>query len=713
MAGPWEKYQAPQTVKPWEKYAKAAAEAPAATTPDGRTVAPGTTADEAARIPEGMVYDPRTGGYADTAAQAQRMGKGAGAAASYMAGTPFIGESMDEIAGAVSSLGGANPEIEQERFRQSRKQFQESDPKTAMGLEIAGGVVGSAPLAAGGAGLVTRAGGGALGKGAAAAATAGTAGALEGASQGYGAGRGQGRVKGAQTGAAIGGGLGVALGPTAAALGYGAQELARRVKKLDLRVIADEFGISRKAARVVQRALREDDLDAAMTALQNAGPDAMLADAGDATAALLDASMNSGGRALRVGREAVDTRAAQAGAELGGKLDGILGTTQGRREAQRRIAQRTAPARKAAYDRAYASPIDYASDAGRNVEDVLARVPSSTMNRAIREANEAMQAAGVRNRQIMAEIADDGTVTFKEMPNVQQLDEIRKALSQIAQDETDAVTGKITGAGRRASGLARDLNEAIGEAAPAYKRATRIGGDKIREENAFNTGARLFSGSTTLEDVTEAVADGSMTSRAAAAAGLRNQIEERLSNVRRTITDGSTDAREAMQLVKDISSRANKAKVRALVGGKKADELFAMIDEALPALELRAAVAGNSKTAIRQAIQGQVKEEVAPGFLRKVASEAGNPLDAAKAVTQAVTRSGDKVLSDAEREIYAEIADALVGKRGQAAQQALRTVRRAMNGQPINDAQARQVGKVTGALVFSGGYRPTQERLVR
>lgn len=680
-------------------------------TPDGRTAAPGTTAEEAARVPAGMIYDERTGGYVDTALQAERLGKGRGAAASYMAGTPLVGESMDEIAGAVSSaLTGKSPEIEQETFRQSRQQFQESNPKTATALEIGGGVVGSLPAAAVGASGVAGMRGGMLAKGATAAAGGAATGAVEGAAQGYGAGRGQERTKGARSGAMMGGALGAALGPTAAALGYGAGELVKRVKGMDVRVIADEFGLSPKAARVVQKALRDDDLEAASRAISSAGDGAMLADAGEGTAALLDAAMASGGKALRVGRQAVDERASAVGARLGGDLDNVLGVTQGRKEAQRRISQRTAPARKKAYDAAYSTPIDYAGS-GQAIEDVLSRVPSGTLRKAVQEANDAMQTAGVKNQQIMARELEDGVFELVEMPNVQQIDEIRKALSQIARDETDAVTGKVSGAGLRASRLARELNTALGDAVPAYKRATKIGGDKIAEENAFDMGARLFSQSTTVENVADAMQGASISARQSAAAGLRRQIEDRLSNVRRTITDGSTDAREAMQLVKEMSSRANKEKVELLLGPDKAKEMFALIDKSLPALELRAAVAGNSKTAIRQAIQGQVAEEAAPGFLRKVASEFGNPLDAAKEVTQTMMRANGRSLSDAERAIYGEIADALTAKRGRDAQQALRTVRKALEGQPINDAQARQVGKVAGALIFSGGYRPTQEAL--
>lgn len=703
MAGPWEKY-APAG-KPWEKYAK-----PAANTADGRTTAPGTTEEQASRIPEGMIYDERTGGYVDTARRAERGGKAPGAVANFISGAPFVGEFADEALGHISgAIEGRSPEIGQEVFRQSREQFAQENPKTAMGLKVAGGVIGSLPLALTGAGMVAGAAG-KVGQIATAVGLGGATGAVEGAAQGYGAGEtAEDRATGARRGAVVGGALGAALAPVASVLGMGAKEALRRVKGLDLRVIADEFGLSRKAARVVQAALRNDDLDAAQAALTQAGDTGMLADAGPSSAALLDAAMASGGQALRVGRDAVEGRAEQAGKALSGRLDEALGVPLGRREAQRAIAQRTAGARKAAYDQAYGQAIDYAG-AGQEVEAVLQRVPTGTMQRAISEANEAMQEAGVKNRQIMAQIADDGSVSFREMPNVQQLDEIRKALSQIARDETDAVTGKISAGGLRARRLAGDLNEAIKNAAPAYKRAVRIGGDKIAEENAFNMGVDVFKRGVTLEDVNDAMRGASQQARAQAVAGLRRGIEDTLSNVRRAISDPNVDAREAMQLAKDMSSRANHAKLNALLGGKS-KEVLSALDEALPALELRAAVAGNSKTAIRQSIQDQVATETAPSLLRRVAGKAGNPLEAAKEITSAVVRTNDQAMTEAQKQIYAEIAQALTNQRGADAQRALSVVRRAINGQPVNDAQAQMIGKAAGALLFSGGYQGLERTL--
>lgn len=134
---------------PWTKYQKAGAPIPTRGADSSLSVAPGTTPEQAARIPEGMVYDPQTGGYVDTALAAQRGGAAGGLATSYLGGTPFVGSYVDEAAGAIDrALTGANPEIAQETVRQAQQQFCESNSKAALGASIAGGVVGSLPMLA-------------------------------------------------------------------------------------------------------------------------------------------------------------------------------------------------------------------------------------------------------------------------------------------------------------------------------------------------------------------------------------------------------------------------------------------------------------------------------------------------------------------------------------------------------------------------------------
>ncbi len=428
---------------------------------------------------------------------------------------------------------------------------------------------------------------------------------------------------------------------------------------------------------------------------------------------LADSAAPTGGKALNAARDAADGRAAIVGQRLPKVLDGVFGKPKGIKTAAKEISQGTASARQKAYDAAYSKPIDYSGANGRQIESVLSRVPPNSLKAAIDEANEALIAAGQRNQQIMAQIADDGSVTFKEMPNVQQLDENKKALDGIARETVDQF-GRMTAKGLRARKLASELREATKQAVPLYGRALRLGGDKVRQDEGLDLGKSLLFKGTTVEDVQSFLNQGvSNETRQAVRQGVRESIEQNLSNVRRTITDPNTDAREAMQLAKEMSSRANIQKLRLILGGPRADRLLKELDRSATALELRAAVAQNSKTAIRQSIQEQVAEETAPGLVRRTTGNLGNPLDAAREVTQSIAAIDPRSMSARERGMFAEIAKALTGIKGKDAQDALKAIRGALKGQPMKDAQAELIGRVVAGATALGLYQSAKQPLAR
>lgn len=645
---------------------------------------------------------------ADKMAEAQMVqagagGKLAGFASKAVQGLPFVGEWVDEGFDKIDPGRGG-------RLRQIQDAYETTNPKSATAAEVTGGVVGSLPLAGAAVGAAMKpasmAGkalaGGLIGVG---------GGATEGAISGAGRADPGERGAGAMEGALIGGGLGAALGAVAPVAGAGIKKLSQRVKKLDVRTIAQELGVSMPAARSVKAALVNDDLSGAMDRIKLSGEDAMLADAGDATGALFDAATKTGGEALSVGRKAVGERATQAGQRLTKRLDDILGQAGGIRAAARGIAQKSSAARQAAYERAYAQPINYAAEQGRKIEGVLARIPPNTLRKAVAEANEGMIEQGLQNMQILADIAEDGSVSFREMPNVRQLDAIKRALGDVAQREVDEF-GRPTGAGIRASRLAGDLRDAVKDAVPDYGTAVKLGGDKIAEDNALRIGKGLLTRNVTFEEVRDAMRGASQEAKDAARRGLREHIEETLSNVRRTISDPNVDAREAMQLVKDMSSRANEKKAR-LVLGTDAKALLDELDRAEAALALRGVIARNSDTAIRQSIQGQVRDEATPGLIRRVLGRGGNPLDAAKEITETVAGIDPRSMSQAEKQVFDEIAQALVSIRGEDAQRAIQVIERALQGQPIKDAEAELIGRALAISLAGGGYQTGEQFLSR
>jgi hypothetical protein len=332
---------------------------------------------------------------------------------------------------------------------------------------------------------------------------------------------------------------------------------------------------------------------------------------------------------------------------------------------------------------------------------------------AIDEANDAMRADGITNRQIMAEIGDDGSVVFREMPNVQQLDEIKKALDTIGRESVDQF-GRPTSQGRRAKNLARQVRDAVKEAVPEYGRALRLGGDKIQQDEGLTLGKTLLFKNTTVEDVKDFLNQGvSNEAKQAVRQGVRDSIEQNLSNVRRTITDPNVDAREAMQLVKEMSSRANVAKLRLVLGNVRANRLLQELDRSAAALELRAAIAQNSKTAIRDSIQGQVADETAPNLAQRAVGNVGNPFDSAQEITKTIAGIDPRSMSAREKAIFDEVAQVLVNTKGSDAQQALNVITQAMNGQPIKDAQAALIGEIVATAGGLTAYQEVKQNLAR
>lgn len=627
-------------------------------------------------------------------------------------GAPLVGEWLDEGVEAFSpKAAGA--------MRATSDAMERQHPVQSAALNIAGGVATAAPFVASAAGgkavdWVAK-GGTKLARGARAGAIAAPAGAVEGAAALSGRDNDN-RIAGGATGAVVGGGIAAALGPLAPLLSEGVANLARRIKRLDVRTIASEFGVSNEAARVLRSQLANDDLDAASKILARGGDDAMLAEAGPATRNALDTAMATGGDALATARPRVDQRAMQAGAKFKTTLNNVLGDAEGGIKGQaKRIAQRTSAARSKAYEHAYAQPTPMAGKAGRDLQAALERVSPKVMQRAVDEANDMMRNKGLKNLNIMASIDDaTGEVTFSQPLAVSQLDYIARALGQIAADETDKLTGKMSGTATRASSQAKAIRDALKEGVDGYARALKLGGDNIRETDALVMGRKLLNESTTFEDVRTAMAGASDAEKMAAKKGLRENIEAVMGRARATIADmesgsfdfdtGQNALGEAVAAVRAMTTPNNFRKARAVLGGD-AKTLFDEMQRTSDAMILRSAVARNSATAIRQAGQDQMAAETAPGLLRRSLGNAGNPLDGAKEITQTLAGIDPQTISDAQRGYYAEIADALTRIKGPAAQKALDAVKSAMTGQPMKDADARLIGRLVAGNAASLGYQ--------
>ena len=624
-------------------------------------------------------------------------------------GIPLVGSRTDELVGAIAGPEAATG------MRAVSGAMQRQRPGQTLGLNLAGGLLASggalaaAPKKA--AGLATNV----LGSGSRAsqflrgAATGSALGALEGGIYGSGEGtnwpeRASEAIGGAKAGAAVG----AVTGGAAPIVSEAAGNIISLFKRDDINKIAREFGISKMAAKVIKNTFDQGgDIDAAVTNLGRAGDEAMLADAGPAAQALLDAANVFGGAAGRTVRTAIGQRMARTGEAVEQSLNEALGQPpEGPRTAVMEIAERTRPQRDQAYSEAYAQPIDYASEQGRAIEAVLSRInriDPKVLQSAIAEANADMEYRNLTNQQIMAQIADDGTVRFSNPPNVQQLDEIKKALGKIAYQQNVDQFGRLTNAGVRYAGLAGELKDAISGAVGPYKSAVAIGGDKLAEERAFKLGAGLLSPKTRVEDLTfELGSNPSQSQIEAAKSGVRMFVNDALTNVRAIASEPAADALEARKVVKavtDLSSDNARAKIRQLMG-VEADALLDQIDQAAQSAFVRAAMAQNAKTAGRLAIDQTVGEITAPGVVGQAMQ--GEAINTTKAMIQAVTGQTAEYTAARRQKIYNDIAKALTEKGGENALTALKVMDAAMRGQSLTGEQTDQLAKMISGVLFSG-----------
>lgn len=492
------------------------------------------------------------------------------------------------------------------------------------------------------------------------------AGAAEGMGLGglYGAGSADdsSRLMGAAKGGAIGGAAGAAFPLIAAGAGK-VYETARNAFRAS--PIAEQAGTTPEAARVLSGILQADDSlgPTGRANMAMAGQEAMLADAGPTAAGVLDTAIQRGGQGATIARQAIDDRVGRDSAALVQALDNTLGQPQGIAAAQNASRQAARPQVSAAYDRAYNTPIDYASEAGRKVEDIINRIPDRIAGRAVRDAVDRMVYDGVPNAQIMANIADDGAVTFQGMPNVMQADYIKRALNNIVEDGTDAVTGKLSSDAVFASRMARDLRDAVADAVPAYSEALRTAADPLSEQAAIRLGGKMLSTSMPRDQAAIALQGMTGPEKKAVAQGIRSQIDDAMANVKMVATDHNIDAREAVNALKSLSSRANREKVGMVLGEREANSLFDELDRVSRSFGLRADVATNSRTFGRGEIAGRVRDTSgADSALRTI--QMGEPVNATKRIVQALTGETPAKQIAREDEIFAEIARLLTKQGG-------------------------------------------------
>lgn len=474
------------------------------------------------------------------------------------------------------------------------------------------------------------------------------------------------RGGGALVGGTIGGVTGVAA-PYLAEAGAGAYGAIRN--NLARNAAAADLGIEPAAASILRQVTGADQsLNAPGAAnMAAAGREAMLLDAGPNAQQAADYLMRKPGQSATIVSDALTQRAGRDAGELQNALDLYLGDPQGVATMRRNIATSTEAERAAAYRAAYDAPIDYSSDLGRNLQDIVTnRVDQADIN----AANALMRAEGVGpSQQILAQVADDGTVTYLRLPNVQQIDYITRALNdRAAEAATKGAMGGTTNAGRIYGNLSGDLRSTTRQAVPEYATALETAADPIRRSQATQLGYDILSPNLPRDEAAMQVANMTGPEREAVALGIRSRIDENLANVSRAVTTGREDeVNQALRAMRDLTKPANRTKVALAIGDEDAALLFEEVDRIFISLQREALRQTGSQTAGRQFMNDVFDPYVNPQGILATAGQ-GKPLQAGQRIIQALTGMGPDNLAARGDEIGQQVARALVSQGPELAQ---------------------------------------------
>jgi hypothetical protein len=596
----------------------------------------------------------------------------------FLGDLPFVGEFADESLSKLGSFVGQNDEATSlEAMRTMREREHRINPIQSMALGGAGGLVGTATAAAAAApalpGLLAAAPKSMAVKTGLATILGMLGGGAEGTISGFGAGEGplefsnpdrqQSALERGKIGTLLGGGF--AFGGPLVAKGIekasdpvikGLKEFLSNTDSGVRRAVAgsaDDIGISTPARNSLTRAL---EADALVPGGALAAPDSMLADAGRNSRQLLDVSIQNSGPAGTVASHNVEKRAAGAKKLMDKALDDALGTPDGVFAIKKGLREGTKKARKATYDAAYAVPINYSKPLAQEIEGLLERVPEE----AIKNANKLMKVQGVKSAQILARVGDDGAVVFESLPDVRQLDFITRGLNQLAESsEGTGAFGKQTAMGASLENLSGDIRRRLKVLVPEYKAALDTAADPLSKSRAVEFGNDLFLPKNTDDVVADKIEKMSKAEINHVKQGIRSKIDNIMAETKRAASDGNMDAREAVAGARQLSSRANRTKLRRILGDTEGAALFDKIDQATDALELRAAVANNSLTHARRVGKKSVTDQVQPGVIKQTLS--GHPVEGPRQMLEKAFGTTPADLLAQEDKIFSEVAEALTG----------------------------------------------------
>lgn len=420
----------------------------------------------------------------------------------------------DELGGLGARLGamaaGASPERQSqvaaeeiERQRQALSQFGQRNPLTSMGLQLAGSIPSSVALGIGQTPLRMM-----------------ELGAAGGALAGMGA---------AEDNKALGGALGGVAGGLLAGAVPAAINLAQRATAAGKGALAPLYERwmqepQTRAGNITANLLQAGGVTPAAlrSRARQIGPQATVAEAAGPAGVVMGQGVigadKTGKAKLLAEREfgkrtpGMSNRLRQSVAETTGVTQRLQPTLDAVRQRQQAIA-------RPMYERAYSQEIPLTD----TLKSILKRGPAQSAFQAAKEAAETVgdELPPLFKLNDIGEWEKAGV-----MPDMRAWDRIKQGIDRLIDNETDAVTGRLSPKGRDLTILKRQLVDELDQINPVYREARMLFAGDEALQNAMRTGEKFLGMKT--RQVHSAIGDMNNSEREAFLVGAVEAIREKI-----------------------------------------------------------------------------------------------------------------------------------------------------------------------------------------
>jgi hypothetical protein len=621
---------------------------------------------------------------------------------------------IDETSAFLNSLnpiGGGdyqeNLDYERARSRYNEKQFGALNTATQIGGGVAGAVAGARALGLGGTATQTEKAARivmpTLGQAAKTGAIASGIGAADMFTRGEG-GFGN-RAGNAAFGAVLAGPLGFVSPYVGGAIAGGAQKVTDFIAS---DAMLKRLGISRDAAEVLLRQLAADDTltTKGRDRIARGGADAMLADAGDSSMQLLDTALQRSGPGATAAREAIAQRLARADGMVRETLDNTLGKPVGIGQRMTAIRSGTAEARNEAYEAAFKQPINYANASGQKLEGLFKRIPGEAWGYAAK----LMKVDGDESLQRLLQVADDGTITLKAMPDMRQMSYVKEALDALAaQGDGMGQLGGQTKMGRALERLSNLVRDTLADNVKPYRAALDTAAEPAREVAALKFGRTVLSDATSVDDVVMQLKGATKPEAEAVRKGIRDYLDNVLGRVKALSDDADVGPEELTKTIRELSSRNARNKLKLVLGDREFRAFYGQLGRFAKAAQMKQAVAKGSQTYARTATTNQVNALGGSSVLELL--KQGSVGQATKRIFQVLLRATPEERLALEDKLYSDIANALTQTKGQKAQEMLLRLKAALDARSSSNELARVLGARTTAGTIGANQSVIQQAI--